>query len=187
MPQTGYLDVCERRKVVRSTMLSSIVIVAAGLIGSSLAAETQQVISQYASQDNVSHLSDTFDKLLSADIPASIKQAAAEAVSAHRPLLTETPELRHVLEKARRDGLLQSSPWDNLGPGRSSVDQSGLPQSVRVHSVEKLQEEISQQSPSFKNAVFDCREDLQLCRVRNYGWLDCELIMITCLFDILLD
>jgi hypothetical protein len=143
--------------------------------------------SNLAAHDIIPRLEDQFDRLLDADIPLSMKRDAAEVLSAYGQLLPATPQLERLFNKAKQDGILPPTPWQDLGPGRSSAESQPDMESARAHAVEAFQEDLAQQSPAFKRAAFQCREDLRICRVRNYGWLDCELLMITCLFGTLLD
>jgi len=54
-----------------------------------------------------------------------------------------------------------------------------------AEGVDNLADVVESDRAEFKQPAFQCRNELNLCRRENFGYLDCELIMIVCVADVL--
>lgn len=82
------------------------------------------------------------------------------------------------------------SPATHLSDTFESIDgavrgpQSPIPSLTR--SVDNLADNVEKEQDEFKSPAFICRGELDICRRKNFGYLDCELTMIMCLTDVIL-
>jgi hypothetical protein len=75
--------------------------------------------------------------------------------------------------------LRPESALDDIAP-------AGGPGGAQFEDLQALTRVASQERASFARPAFQCLEDLQLCSRNGFPWLDCQLTMLVCVFDLAL-